>query len=130
MSLRSATRALPALLFACLLAVACQGQGEGAPCDLNNGVSGDCQSGLTCQPIRQGDAPRCCPTTGTSSSPDCSRAQAGGDANAPPAGDSGAEEAGPDAAGQADGEAGPEAAPSTDAEAGPVDSASDSPDAE
>jgi hypothetical protein len=85
-SRRFALRALPPVLavFAIALALACQGQGEGAPCDLNNNGSGDCQGGLTCRAVPGVTGTRCCPTTGTSSTVDCTGTQGGVDANVLP----------------------------------------------
>jgi hypothetical protein len=81
MSLRFATRVLRGLFVAFALAC-CQQQGEGAPCDTFNG-NNDCQSNLVCTNKGNGVA-RCCPATGTSSSPDCAGNQSQTDANAVP----------------------------------------------
>ena len=130
MTLRFAVRALPAV-FVAALAFACQGQGEGAPCDTANNVSGDCQSGLTCRSVPGVSGFRCCPT-GPSNSPDCTGSESLPDANPPPedatlttdsGGDATAPESGlGDSAPEA---ASPEAATMVDAEAGPTPSGSD-----
>jgi hypothetical protein len=82
-------------LLAALLApmfVACQGEGEGMPCDPNAGNDGndDCQSPLVCTTgLTNATGARCCPQNrATATTPECklSSATFDGESPAPPDG--------------------------------------------
>jgi len=104
-------------VFAGLLFVACQGEGEGQPCDTNAGNSGndDCQPPLICTTgLTNANSPRCCPQNraANATTPECSLSSTTLDGSNPTPPDSSTDTSMP--------EAGPEAA--TDA---PVESATE-----
>lgn len=101
MSLRFAARLVPFIALAIFVSAACQQQGEGAPCDSQNG-NNDCQSGLTCITPPGGLSMRCCPSSGATS-PDCQSSGANLDANTAPT-DGFSPESGGDAAQDAPGD--------------------------
>jgi hypothetical protein len=117
MRIRSALLIVPAVLV--LVAAACNGEGEGQPCDHlasgNPGGSDDCQSGLICviPPNPSTNGYRCCPSDLSKATTfECTVANVGIDASPLP----------PDAASSADGPAPGEDAPvegSADAAATP-----------
>ncbi len=71
---------IPAALLGLSLVVlasapfACSSQGEGQRCNVDNG-NDDCEEGLVCTSSRElgGNADICCPASGTSNSPDCTK---------------------------------------------------------
>jgi hypothetical protein len=77
-------------LFAGFLFVACQGEGEGQPCDTNagNGGNDDCQPPLVCtQGLTNANSPRCCPQNRqNATTPECalSSSTSGNMMSAPP----------------------------------------------